>query len=118
MLPSHIKAIHDIVNCRTEVMGGQLYKCEQCDEYHYSYHSCGNRNCNKCQSDLSQDWLEKNIDKSLPVTHFMVTFTLPGKLRTLARSNQKLFYDVLFRSSSSALQKLARILNMLVGKLE
>lgn len=28
MLPSHRRAIQDIVACRTELMGGQLYRCE------------------------------------------------------------------------------------------
>ena len=37
----------------------------------------------------------------------MVTFTLPEELRALARSNQKLCYNLLFRASSAALLKLA-----------
>jgi hypothetical protein len=43
----------------------------------------------------------------LPVVHFLVTFTLPRELRALARSNQKTLYNILFRASSQALQKLA-----------
>jgi hypothetical protein len=38
----------------------------------------------------------------------MVTFTLPQELRTVARSHQKLIYNVLFRTSAAALQQLAR----------
>ena len=37
----------------------------------------------------------------------MVTFTLPEELRGVARSNQKTVYNILFRASSQALQKLA-----------
>ena len=37
----------------------------------------------------------------------MVTFTLPEELRSLARANQKIVYNILFRASSEALQKLA-----------
>jgi len=37
----------------------------------------------------------------------MVTFTLPEELRAVARSNQKTVYNILFRASSQALQKLA-----------
>jgi len=44
----------------------------------------------------------------LPVPNFMVTFTLPDVLRALARSNQKLIYNLLFRASSAALLKLAQ----------
>ena len=37
----------------------------------------------------------------------MVTSTLPEELRGVARSNQKTVYNILFRASSQALQKLA-----------
>jgi hypothetical protein len=38
----------------------------------------------------------------------MVTFTLPEALRRLARSHQKVMYDLLFRCSAAALQELAQ----------
>ncbi len=44
----------------------------------------------------------------LPVPHFMLTFTLPSELRSVARSHQKLIYDLLFRISAAAVQHLAR----------
>jgi hypothetical protein len=44
----------------------------------------------------------------LPVTYFMATFTLPAEFRSLARSRQKDLYNLLFRTSSEAMQKLAR----------
>src|SRR6266567_3317792 len=37
-----------------------------------------------------------------------VTFTLPQELRAVARSNQKTIYNLLFRTSSQALLKLAQ----------
>ena len=40
MLPSHKKAIYDIIYCRTEVMGGHVYQCPEHDEIAYKYHSC------------------------------------------------------------------------------
>jgi Transposase zinc-binding domain len=49
MLPSHRRAMQDIERCRTEPLGGQVYHCETCQAYHYSYHSCQNRHCPKCQ---------------------------------------------------------------------
>lgn len=107
MLPSHKRAMQDIVDCRTEALGGQVYFCEPCDDYRYSYHSCKNRNCPKCGHEQAQEWLETQQSRLLPVTYFMVTFTLHDNLRKLARSNQRLIYDLLFRTSAAALQKLA-----------
>jgi Putative transposase/Transposase zinc-binding domain len=107
MLPSHLRAMQDIARCRTETLGGQVYYCETCHEYQYSYHSCKNRHCPKCQQDQAEQWLEDHKRLLLPVPHFMVTFTLPDELRALARRHQKTLYNILFRSSSAALQELA-----------
>jgi Putative transposase/Transposase zinc-binding domain len=107
MLPSHLKAREDIERCRTAALGGQLYSCEHCGESHYSYHSCKTRHCPKCQNDQAEAWLENQKRLLLPVTHFMVTFTLPAELRALTRSHQKTLYNILFRASAKALQELA-----------
>jgi hypothetical protein len=115
MLPSHLRAMRDIEECRTPALGGQLYYCDQCDETRYSYHSCKNRHCPKCQSNQASEWLEKQKELLLPVNYFLVTFTLPEELRSVARSNQREVYNLLFRSSSGALQQrnVSRILRHL-----
>ena len=113
----HRKAIRDIVRCRTEALGGQVYYCGSCEAYHYSYHSCRNRHCPKCQNDAAEEWLHKQSDLLLPGVHFMVSFTLPEELRELARSHQKLLYKLLFQASSAALQKLAQDPRYVGGKL-
>jgi hypothetical protein len=107
MPPSHRRAMEDIERCRTAAPGGQLYFCDQCQENQYSYHSCQNRHCPKCQNDQANEWLDHQKNLLLPVTHFLVTFTLPEELRPLARAHQKLVYNILFRASSEALQELA-----------
>ncbi|NQV19376.1 MAG: IS91 family transposase [Armatimonadetes bacterium] len=103
---NHLKTIDAIINCRTSAMGGKVYFCEKCKKYHYSYHSCKNRHCPKCGSDDSGKWLKKQMRKLLPVNYFLVTFTIPEELRFICRSNQKLFYSVLFKASSEALKTL------------
>jgi hypothetical protein len=97
MLPSHRQAMRAIINCRTEALGGHVYHCDQCDEERYSYHSCRNRHCPKCQHDAAEQWLARQQD-----------FTLPAELRELARSNQRVIYNLLFRASAAATQQLAR----------
>ena len=108
MLPSHLQAMRDIERCRTEALSGHLYHCQDCGEILYSYHSCRNRHCPKCQNGKARQWLEKQCLLLLPVPFFMLTFTLPTELQKIARSNQRSFYNLLFRSSSAAAQKLAR----------
>src|SRR5437867_6738844 len=97
MLPSHLRAMQDIEQCRTAKLGGQVYFCNQCQTERYSYHSCENRHCPKCGNEQANDWLDQQQNLLLPVPYFMVTFTLPAELRDLARSNQKTIYNLLFR---------------------
>jgi Putative transposase/Transposase zinc-binding domain len=117
MLPSHLRAMQDIESCRTESLGGQIYYCAQCDAQRYSYHSCKNRHCPKCQNQQANDWLAEQQSLLLPIHHFLVTFTLPDELRTLARSHQQTIYNLLFRASSAALQLLAQDPRFVGGRL-
>jgi len=107
MPKSHKKAIWDITNCRTEVMGGHVFVCENCHEKQYSYHSCQNRHCPKCMNDRTEKWLKKQKESLLPTGYFLITFTLPEELRKIAISNQKLMYNILFHCSAASLKKLA-----------
>jgi len=117
ILPSHLQAMHAIEQCRTEALGGQVYVCAACGETQYSYHSCRNRHCPKCQNEKAQEWLEEQRDLLLPVPYFMLTFTLPAALQEAARSQQTLFYNVLFRASAAAAQGLARDPRFVGGQL-
>lgn len=117
MLPSHLRAMQDIERCRTESLGGQVYYCHQCQEQRYSYHSCKNRHCPKCQNEQANQWLAEQQQLLLPAPHFLVTFTLPKELRAVARSNQKTIYNLLFRASSAALLQLAQDPRFVGGRL-
>jgi Putative transposase/Transposase zinc-binding domain len=108
LLPSHQRAMQDIEQCRTAACGGQLYFCPQCQQPRYSYHSCKNRHCPKCGNDQATAWLQAQQSLLLPTHYFLVTFTLPAALRSLARSNQRTIYNLLFRAASQALLQLAQ----------
>jgi hypothetical protein len=108
LLPSHRQAMRAIEHCRTEALGGQVYRCAACGETRYSYHSCRNRHCPKCQHEQTEEWLQLQRELLLPVPYFLLTFTLPSQLRQIASQNQKLIYNLLFRASAQATQQLAR----------
>lgn len=107
LLPTHRQAMWAIEHCRTERLGGQVYGCPTCQEFQYSYHSCRNRHCPKCQHEQTQNWLKVQQELLLPVPYFFLTFTLPAELRDLVRTNQKALYSLLFQASAEAAQKLA-----------
>jgi hypothetical protein len=117
LLPSHRRAMRAIEQCRTPALGGQAYSCPQCHQTQYSYHSCRNRHCPKCQNDKAQAWLEQQQNFLLPVPYFMLTFTIPAALRPIARSHQTLVYDLLFRASAAATQHLAQDPHFVGGRL-
>jgi hypothetical protein len=108
MLPSHRRAIEDILNCRTAALGGQVWRCEQCDTEIFSWHSCRNRGCPKCHAVQTREWLERRRAEMLPVPYFHITITVPEELREVLRRNQRDGYGVLMRASAAAIIELAR----------
>lgn len=108
LLYSHKQAMKAIVQCRTAALGGHVYSCPNCDHIDYRYHSCRNRHCPQCQGDKAHQWLARQQEMLLPIPYFLLTFTLPALLRSLARSHQKLIYNLLFRASAAATQQLAQ----------
>ena len=108
MLPSHKRAMRDIELCRTPALGGEVFACpEHPDEIKYSYHSCKNRACPKCQNHETTRWLEKQKELLLPVDYFMVTYTLPKECREITRSHQKTVYSLFFKASAKTFMELA-----------
>ena len=117
MPSTHFKAMWAVEQCRTPALGGQVYRCPNCEQVQYSYHSCRNRHCPKCQNENAQSWLEKQQDLLLPVPYFLLTFTLPAGFNEVARSNQYLLYDLLFKTSAAATQQLAQDPRWIGGQL-
>lgn len=117
LLPSHRQAMKAIERCRTDALGGQVYACTACGEIRYSYHSCRNRHCPKCQHEQTQNWLAVQQGLLLPVPYFLLTFTLPAELRQIASQNQKLIYNLIFRASAQAAQQLARDARFVGGQI-
>jgi hypothetical protein len=108
MLPSHRRAIADILACRTEALGGHLWRCDHCSAEVYSYHSCKNRSCPKCHTGQTEKWLAARQAEVLPCRYFHVTITVPEELREALRANQKDGYALLMKAAAEAIIELAR----------
>ena len=93
--------------CRTAVLGGHKDQCDHCGHLEISYNSCRNRHCPKCQTLRKEKWIEARSEDLLPIEYFHVVFTIPSELNHLALLNQRALYDLLFRSASETLAKLA-----------
>ncbi len=93
--------------CRTAVLGGHKDKCDHCGHLEISYNSCRNRHCPKCQTLRKERWIEARSEDLLPIEYFHVVFTIPSELNPLVSMNQKVMYDLLFRSVSETIEELA-----------
>lgn len=108
MLPSHRRAIADIVACRTEALGGQQWCCDRCGTLLHVFFSCRNRACPTCHGEQTQSWLEQRRAEMLPVPHFHVTVTVPEELRIALRRHQVDGYGLLIKTTAGAIVDLAR----------
>ena len=104
LLPGHLRAIHAIRQCRTPEVGELFVQCSDCGHATWRPRSCGHRSCPQCQNHEASVWLDRQQAKLLPVEYFLVTFTLPYGLRSLAWDHQSLVYELLFACVSSTLK--------------
>ena len=107
LLPSHRRAIRDILACRTPALGGHLWHCPECDRDVYVYHGCRNRACPACHAPQTQQWLLDRQAELLPCPYFHLTTTVPQGLRDLFRSHQKVFYDLLISLTAQCIMDVA-----------
>ena len=89
--------------CRTAPLGGHKDKCDSCGHEHYSYNSCGNRHCPKCQLTKQMLWAEDRMRDSLNVKHFHIVFTVPDELNPVCLAHSTYFYESLFASAKETL---------------
>ena len=101
------KALRDIRDCRTAVLGGHLYECDRCGHRVNVFNSCRNRHCPKCQATARAKWLAEREAELLPVPYFHVVFTLPQQIGRLALQNPRQIYTILFQAASETLLTIA-----------
>ena len=104
VLPGHLKAIQAIRSCRTPDSGELYVHCPGCGQGQWRPLSCGHRSCPQCQNHEVNQWIDRQQAKLLPVPYFMVTFTLPRELRSLAWNHQKTVYSILFSCAANTLK--------------
>lgn len=107
ILPSQRRAVQAILSCRTPALGGQVYRCADCQRDHFVYHSCNHRACPQCGQSAAAQWVGQQQRKLLPLPYYLITFTVPEGLRSWLRSHQKQGYALLLRESAATLQEIA-----------
>ena len=103
--PDQRHALGAVLSCRTDRYGEMQLRCTACHWQQSRFNSCGHRHCHRCQNHDSTRWLERQMQKLLPVEYFMVTFTLPYELRALVRQYQTTVYSAMFSCAASTLKR-------------
>ncbi len=100
-----LNVLNSLLLCRTASLGGHKDKCDNtsCGHEHYSYNSCGNRHCPKCQLARQMLWAEDRMRDSLNVKHFHIVFTVPDELNPVCLAHSTYFYESLFASAKETL---------------
>ena len=96
LTPLQLRVLGKIAHCRTATLGGHEEVCDNCGTSRYSYNSCGDRHCPKCQAAKQAFWIEDLMQNTLPVKHFHIVFTVPHELNAVCLHNQRMYYDLLF----------------------
>ena len=101
------RILRAIVSCRTAALGGHVQRCDHCQHRRIAYNSCRNRHCPKCQGCACAKWMADRAKELLPVEYFHVVFTLPDTFNSLALSNKRVIYNVLFDAVAQTLLEVA-----------
>ncbi len=105
--PQH-KVMRAIERCRTAALGRHRDRCSQCGEdLGWSFSSCRNRHCPKCQSAARDRWVAARTRELVPVNYFHVVFTVPHQLSELMLQNKRVLYNLLFRCAAATLLEVA-----------
>lgn len=91
-----LTVLNALQQCRTAELGGHKDRCDTCGAEHYSYNSCGNRHCPKCQLSRQMLWAEDRMRDALNVKHFHIVFTVPDELNPVCMADSLFFYGNLF----------------------
>lgn len=97
------KAAWNIINCRTEVMGGHVEKCPEGHYYRIWYNSCKHRSCPQCSTMEKEEWIQRQSARILDTHHYHVIFTIPHQLNDLWLLNPNEMTNLLFKCAKEAL---------------
>ena len=67
-------------------------------DFGFSFNSCRNRHCPKCQTQARNRWVAARTRELVPLDYFHVVFTVPHQLSELMLQNKRVLYNLLFRS--------------------
>lgn len=107
---SHDKSrvVRDILECRTPVLGGHLYECDDCARRVSHWNSCLNRHCSGCGGMGQAAWVKARSRDVLPVRYIHIIVTVSDCMHPFFRAAPKVAYCLLLRAAAESLLELCR----------
>ena len=96
-----------IIKCKTASLGGHNIHCEDCGHDFSCYNSCKNRHCPCCQTLAKEKWVDKTKAMLVDAPYFHTVFTVPHELNDIFYSNQKIMYNLFYKTVSQTLKELS-----------
>ncbi len=93
-----LRTLNALRICRTSALGGHKDKCDRCGKERFSYNSCKNRHCPKCQASKQAFWVEDVSERIIDTKYFHIVFTVPEELNAICLLDSRKFYNNLFSS--------------------
>lgn len=100
----HFEAVNKARVCGSEKLGIAVFSCTECGDSVYIFRSCKHRFCAKCGNADTNQWAASTLSKLINFKHHHVVTTLPKELRPLAKMNQNLLFNLLFKISAEILR--------------
>jgi hypothetical protein len=115
--PEQASVCQSILQCQTDILGGETWHCDGCGHEFSHYHSCGNRHCPRCKQHASEQWVAQQMNTVLPVIYYHLVFTLPHELNGWVQLHPEIIYTVLFQAASETLKQFSQHHRRLRGQL-
>jgi hypothetical protein len=100
--PREWRAATSIRYCYCPAMGSHTEGCPAGDYSKQFFHACRHRSCPRCSDAARAAWIDAELQRLLPCSHFHVVFTWPHSLLALWERNRawcaKLLFDCARRS--------------------
>ena len=99
-----LHVLHTVRNCQTPRLGLYCFECESCGATHSMPRSCKNRFCSGCGSADTQKWVRQLVLRLPDIKYHHIVFTLPKRLRELAKRNKEEVYGLMFECSQAVIK--------------
>lgn len=97
------RAADSISKCYTPALGSHVLRCPEGHYERLQPHACRHRSCPRCVEPARSRWIDSQLLRLLPCSHFHTVFTVPHELLALWAFNRSQMTQLLFDCARSCL---------------